>query len=95
MERLTKKSKYYGIYYDTFPEHRWKNADTLQRQYSELVNKLGAFEDFMEEQGFESLEELKAFVINTKQNEEPYITIDGDLLKKNLKDALDKHYRRW
>ena len=58
MERLTKKiskavqNKYSlgsYLYYD------FANADDTNK----LLNKLGAFEDFMEEQGFESLKELK------------------------------------
>lgn len=90
MERLTRKSLEYK---DTWiADGLLSNIEGVVR--GKAIDKLAEIEDFMQEQGFESLEELKAFVIYAKQNEEPFITIDGDLLKKNLKDSLDKYYRR-
>ena len=58
MERLTKKiSKTIQDKYSlgSFLYYDFAKADDTNK----LLNKLGQFEDFMEEQGFESLEELK------------------------------------
>lgn len=52
MERLTKKDYF-----------TWDADDTIKLTYIEkLQNKLGKFEDFMEEMGFESLEDLKKYI---------------------------------
>lgn len=65
MERLTKKvSKTVQDKYSlgSYLHYDFANADDTNK----LLNKLGVIEDFMEEQGFESLEELKDFMQDTK-----------------------------
>ena len=61
MERLTKKiSKTVQDKYSlgSYLQYDFANTDDTNK----LLNKLGAFEDFMEEQGFESVEQLKEII---------------------------------
>ena len=58
MERLTTKQSD-GMYYISQLSIDNSYANGFNCLYGKPVNKLAEFEDFMEEQGFESLEELK------------------------------------
>ena len=63
MERLTyRKDEWYWK-----DEEFWVDAETpLPDKIDDVYYKLSEFEDFMEEQGFESLEQLKDFMQYTK-----------------------------
>lgn len=61
MERLTKKvSKTIQDKYSlgTYLYYDFANADDTNK----LLNKLGEFEDFIEEEGFEDLQDLKRYI---------------------------------
>lgn len=85
MDRLTKiisktiQDKYSlgsYLYYD------FANADDTNK----LLNKLGAFEDFMEEVGAESLDELEGCIVDLNK--------ENQALKdrwENLKEYIDTH----
>lgn len=66
MERLTKKvSKTVQDKYSlgSYLHYDFANVDDTNK----LLNKLGVIEDFMEEQGFESLEDLKNIISNIEK----------------------------
>lgn len=62
---------------------------SIQMDWHSIYNKLAEFEDFMEEQGFESLEELK----NTVSNIEKLMLISAKTT--NLEQENQAHKARW
>lgn len=66
MERLTRKDKGKGFYY--IPNKCFRMASDRyygeDDGFSDMLKRLAEFEDFMEEQGFESFEELNKKIKN-------------------------------
>ena len=95
MKRLTKKiSKTVQDKYSlgSYLQYDFANADDINK----LLNKLGKFEDFMEEQDFESLEHL-AFTLEEQNKIIDAYEQENQALKdrwQKLKECVDKELQK-
>lgn len=70
MERLTSKETREKITNRLMPYQFNADVTITQKQFFDMYDKLLAFEDFMEEQGFEDLQDLEKYIALTIKSSE-------------------------
>lgn len=94
MERLTKIEN--GCAYIEFVRNGVNTRIMISNTIQPIVNKLADFEDFMEEIGAESLEEIKQLLIANSELTKAINGLDADYICKCLLEypALNKRWQK-